>query len=85
MKSKATGCGSISTVFVSIVLIVLLCVSSIIILIIIITIIIIIIIMIIYTVSATHTQKKYFLSPTLTEVTLYATILYATLQAIYTN
>ena len=83
MKSKATGCGSISTVFVSIVLIVLLCVSSIIILIIIITIIIIIII--IYTVSATHTQKKYFLSPTLTEVTLYATILYATLQAIYTN
>ena len=81
MKSKATGCGSISTVFVSIVLIVLLCVSSIIILI---TIIIIIIIIIIYTVSATHTQKKYFLSPTLTEVTLYATILYATLQAIYT-
>ena len=41
--------------------------------------------MIIYTVSVTHTQKKYFLSPTLTEVTLYATILYATLQAIYTN
>ena len=84
MKSKATGCGSISTVFVSIVLIVLLCVSSIIILITI-AIIIIIIIIIIYTVSATHTQKKYFLSPTLTEVTLYATILYATLQAIYTT
>ena len=78
MKSKATGCGSISTVFLSIVLIVLLCVSSIIIL------LIIIIIIIIYTVSATHTQKKYFFSPTQTEVTLYATILYPTLQAIYT-
>ena len=77
MKSKATGCGSISTVFLSIVLIVLLCVSSIIIL-------LIIIIIIIYTVSATHTQKKYFFSPTQTEVTLYATILYPTLQAIYT-
>ena len=80
MKFKATGCGSISTVFLSIVLIVLLCVSSIIILLI----IIIIIIIIIYTVSATHTQKKYFFSPTQTEVTLYATILYPTLQAIYT-
>ena len=80
MKSKVTGCGSISTVFLSIVLIVLLCVSSIIILLI----IIIIIIIIIYTVSATHTQKKYFFSPTQTEVTLYATILYPTLQAIYT-
>ena len=81
MKSKATGCGSISTVFLSIVLIVLLCVSSIIILLLL---IIIIIIIIIYTVSATHTQKKYFFSPTQTEVTLYATILYPTLQAIYT-
>ena len=80
MKSKSTGCGSISTVFLSIVLIVLLCVSSIIILLL----IIIIIIIIIYTVSATHTQKKYFFSPTQTEVTLYATILYPTLQAIYT-
>ena len=83
MKSKATGRGLISTVFLSIVLIVLLCVSSIIILLLLI-IIIIIIIIIIYTVSATHTQKKYFFSPTQTEVTLYATILYPTLQAIYT-
>ena len=35
-------------------------------------------------VSVTHTQKIYFFLPTPTEVALYAAILYAILQAIYT-
>ena len=38
----------------------------------------------IITASATHTQKSIFLLPTPTEVALYATILYPTLQATYT-
>ena len=36
------------------------------------------------TVSATHTQKSLFRLPTPVEVTSYVTILYPTLQAIYT-
>ena len=36
------------------------------------------------TVSATHTPKSPFCLPTLTEVALYATVLYHALQAIYT-
>ena len=36
------------------------------------------------TVFATHTQKKLFLLPTPRKVALYVTILYPTLQAIYT-